>query len=189
MNISRSFKQAWDILLGKEVAMKEVMSSKEAMKEAWIFIVLGALGGILGTWMMVTPFEVGGFLTYRLSFGDAVWDLVVRVLSMAAFLYLSGAVAVQLFHSKADASSFFKVGGFASVVIALGFFPMLFLVAAPWFIWVYYKIFNHLGKLDVAQVILVFIISFIGISILSSLLGGLTGWHGAYEMRSMMRWY
>jgi hypothetical protein len=155
MDLQKSLKQAWDILLLKDVAMQAVAKDSSALP-----VSLGIFAGAtvlskLGT--LLIPYSTG-MIVYRPSFVDFLVSSVLGIGVGIAMLFLTGLLAERLFHSKLSTEATVRVLGHASLITALGFYQPLNIISGIWYLVVLCTVLTRLGKLQPGSILLLIIL-------------------------------
>lgn len=161
---------AKDVALLKEPTMRAVAADKDALKPALIIVAAVSVLGALGYWIFPTTF--GANLVYR---PDLMWllgqALSAFVASVVA-LYLTGYLAVHLFKSKLPMEGFVRAGGYGMIVGALSVIPAVSLIGAVWTLVIFWSLLSKLAKLEVVEIIVLFVIDIVAFAFISMLFVG-----------------
>ena len=155
MDLQKSLKQAWDILLLKEPAMNQVAKDPDALQPAYIIVALTSVVTALGNMLFPT---VVGRVVYRYEWLDMVLDAGLSIAFGIGLLYLTGYLAESVFHSKLSMQGYVKVMGHATLVNIVALFPPVSFIAGVWALVVMCFTLNKLGKMQAGSIILLILL-------------------------------
>ncbi len=169
MDIQKSLKQAWEILLLKEPTMNQVAKDINATQPALIIVAVVSVLSALGSYVFPSIIDL---TTYRYSGTDVVLQTVLSTVMGIATLYLTGYLAQNVFHSKLDMNGYVRIMGHATVVSALSFFPVLSSIGGIWALVVMCVTLNKLGKMTAGPIILLILLEALIVFVLAGAVFG-----------------
>lgn len=155
MDLQKSVKQAWEILTLKQPVMQAVAKDPEALNPALTILAAASIIAALGGFIFPS---VVGMVSYRSDIIDVVIQAALSILFGVAFLYITGYLAQNVFHSKLDMNGYVRVMGHASLVSALSIFPPLSSIAGIWSLIVLCVLLNKIGKMSAGSIILLILL-------------------------------
>lgn len=191
-NPKQTLKEAIDIALLKKNVMHHIAGDKTATKCAYLIIAAATVLGMAGQLIFGVKIPLLGVV--RPSFGAALGQGVMTIISTIIGIYLLSFIAKSIFKGSAKHDEFFRVAGFGTIIMSIGVFPSLSLIAAIWGLVLFFVILKAVHKLTTGRVIGAFVITLIAGFILSLILspvyamlgiGGMKG-GGSFEMNNKL---
>lgn len=165
---TKALKEALNIALLKKNVMHEVAEDKSATKYAYLIIIAAAVLGMVG--QLVFGIKVPFLGVIKPSLGMAFGQAVIQVISMVIGLYIISFIAKSIFKGHAKHDAFFRVAGFGMVIMFLGVFPRLSIIAGIWGLVLFFVILKTIHKLTTGGVIGTFVVTLIAGFVLSLIL-------------------
>ena len=155
MDLQKSLKQAWDILLFKEPVMQSVANDKEALTPALVILAIASVISSLGSFIFPS---VVGLVTYRSGLMDVVLQSAISIGVGIAVLYITGYFAEQIFHAKVTMEGYVRVMGHATLVNVIGLIPAFSGVGGIWGLVVMCIFLNKIGKMEAGPIVLLILL-------------------------------
>lgn len=171
MDIQKSLKQAWEILLLKEPTMHSVAKDSNATQPALLIVAVVSVLSAFG--LMLFP-SVVEMVSYRYGATDVATQAVIGTIIGIASLYITGYLAERVFNSKLDMNGYVRVAGHAYLVNVLSFFPAFSSLAGIWALVVMCYTLNKLGKMSAGPIILLILLEALIVVVFAGIVLGST---------------
>ena len=154
MDHKKYFKEAGEIVLLNDAAMRKVADDKEALYPGFLILAISVFLGALGYYFFPNP----GIVVYRPDFFTVIKNTIEMFVISVITFYAVGYVLQEFFKSKLNMEGFVKIMCFSSLIGFIDILPKLSPLSGIWGLVIVLATCRKIAKLDWPETAVLFLV-------------------------------